>query len=98
MQTREPMAHHHGIYPLGEIYVTRGVELSLSDADIGKLLNRHAACDWGECGEEDIHRNLEAIQNGYRVFSSYTVCGGETVQIVTEADRSATTVQLAGEF
>jgi hypothetical protein len=60
-------------------------------------LARHATGDWGELCAFDRRQNQIALGDGYRVLSSYPV-GGECVWIITEADRSVTTILLPKEY
>jgi hypothetical protein len=82
-------------FPLGQLLATRGV-LDLG-VDIWALLLRHAHGDWGELEEDDRVANDRAVRFGGRIFSAYTVPQGR-VWIITEADRSATTVLLPDEY
>jgi hypothetical protein len=62
-----------------------------------ELLARHATGDWGELFAFDRHQNEVALREGYRVLSSYETPVG-TVWIITEADRSITTILLPEEY
>jgi hypothetical protein len=61
------------------------------------LLARHASGDWGDVPPEDADENRLSIEHGFRVLSSYSV-DGERIWIITEADRSATTLLLPEEY
>ena len=61
------------------------------------LLARHARGDWGDLCGFDRRQNLIALRDGYRVLSSYEVTAGK-VWIITEADRSITTILLPEEY
>ena len=61
------------------------------------LLRRHMSGDWGDLPEEDKRENDQAILNCDRVVSAYNVAGGR-VWVITEYDRSATTVLLPSEY
>jgi hypothetical protein len=61
------------------------------------LLARHATGDWGELCAFDRRQNQVALREGYRVLSSYPV-GRECVWVITEADRSVTTILLPEEY
>jgi hypothetical protein len=61
------------------------------------LLARHASGDWGELCAFDRRQNEIALRDGYRVLSSYPV-GRECVWVITEADRSVTTILLPEEY
>ncbi len=62
------------------------------------LLARHQCGDWGCVPPEDAAANEEALQTGARIFSSYLLARGERVWIITEADRSSTTLLLPDEY
>jgi hypothetical protein len=53
--------------------------------------------DWGDVPPEDAAENRLSIEQGFRVMSSYDV-GGQRVWIITEADRSSTTLLLPSEY
>ena len=57
-----------------------------------RLLKRHAHGDWGDLHEDDVRANELAIRRGMRVLSAYVLTTDERVWIITEADRSATTI------
>jgi hypothetical protein len=61
------------------------------------LLTRHATGDWGELCKYDRRQNEIALRDGYRVLSSYEVPAGR-VWVITEADRSITTILLPEEY
>ncbi|HNH44535.1 MAG TPA: type I restriction endonuclease subunit M [Agitococcus sp.] len=61
------------------------------------LLARHQSGDWGNVPAEDALSNQEAIERGYRIMSVYSLETGK-VWIITEADRSVTTVLLPEEY
>jgi hypothetical protein len=89
----------NGSFPLGYIVATPGVELKVSPADIVRALARHARGDWGELCEEDRDANEMAVTYGGRVVSVYRAEGsGERFYVITEADRSVTTLLLPDEY
>jgi hypothetical protein len=85
--------------PLGRVVATPGVLKLLSEIgeDPFGYIARHAAGDWGELCDFDRRQNEIALREGYRVLSSYPV-GRECVWIITEADRSITTILLPEEY
>jgi hypothetical protein len=85
--------------PLGKVVATPGALKLLSEIgeDPFGYITRHAAGDWGELCAFDRRQNEIALRDGYRVLSSYPV-GRECVWVITEADRSITTVLLAEEY
>ncbi|MFZ4394589.1 MAG: hypothetical protein ACOYOU_03065 [Kiritimatiellia bacterium] len=87
-------------FPLGQLVATPGALDAISRAGQSPLeiLLRHAANDWGEVGNEDWQANDEALGNGERLLSAYTLANGEKIWIITEHDRSVTTVLLPDEY
>jgi hypothetical protein len=61
------------------------------------LLERHRTGDWGDVPEEDARENEVAVRYGFRVLSSYRVAG-KRLWVITEADRSVTTLLLPSEI
>jgi len=88
------------LFDLGELAITPNALASIIAA--GKLpdlfIARHTAGDWSEMAEEDQSNNRNAIKRGSRIFSSYQVSPGVRVWVVTEADRSVTTILLPLEY
>jgi hypothetical protein len=85
--------------PLGRVVATPGALNLLSEIgeDPFDFLARHAAGDWGELCAFDRRQNEIALRDGYRVLSSYDFPAGR-VWIITEADRSITTILLPEEY
>jgi hypothetical protein len=88
------------IFELGVVVSTpSGLDaLSLAEVDPAELLARHAAGDWGELDAHDRRANNRAIKDGTRILSAYTLPGGRKLWIITEADRSVTTILLPEEY
>ena len=85
-------------FPLGRIVATPGA-LALAEAhavDLLPLLIRHRSGDWGDVCADDARSNREALGTGARILSAYRTDAGR-LWIITEADRSATTVLLPSE-
>jgi hypothetical protein len=61
-------------------------------------MRRHACGDWGDVDAEDAEANAEALECGSRLLSAYQLESGERLWIITEADRSSTTILLSGEY
>ena len=61
------------------------------------LISRHICGDWGDIHPEDRKLNDQAVSNGSRVLSAYKI-GNDRVYVITEWDRSSTTVLLASEY
>ena len=85
-------------FRLGQVVSTPGVLQALSAADITTALSRHNAGDWGDVGPEDWQENDRSLREGFRLLSAYKSEDGETFWIITEADRSVTTILLPGEY
>lgn len=62
------------------------------------LLDRHATGDWGDLDQEDAQANEDALARGDRLLSSYRLDASTKVWIITEADRSATTILLPDNY
>jgi hypothetical protein len=84
---------------LGRVVATPGALKLLSEMgeDPFDYLARHATGDWGDLCTFDRRQNQIALREGYRVLSSYNVPAGR-VWIITEADRSVTTILLPEEY
>lgn len=88
------------LFPLGQLVMTRGVaDLVLTTPLLGlnKCVVRHASGDWGDVCPEDKAANDQAVTGGTRIVSSYTLAN-QKIYIITEADRSSTTVLLPSEY
>jgi len=86
------------LFQPGQIVATRGALSVLSREDVVKALRRHLSGDWGDLSTEDKQENDFAVNNELRILSSYTSKKGVKFWIITEADRSATTVLLPEEY
>lgn len=84
--------------PLGKTVITAGALEVLSDMDINTALARHQSGDWGEVTKADQRANDRALKNGGRILSAYTSADGTRFWIITEADRSYTTVLLPEDY
>jgi hypothetical protein len=85
--------------PLGRVLATPGALKLLAEAREHPFnyLARHATGDWGELCAFDRRQNEIALREGLRVLSSYEAPAGR-VWIITEADRSVTTILLPEEY
>lgn len=84
-------------FPLGRLAMTQGAETAIEEAgdDPFEFLSRHASADWGEACEEERWLNERAIARGLRILSSYRTSRKVPIWVVTEPDRSLTTILLA---
>ena len=85
-------------FPLGQTVITANARDTLHPADIPSALSRHAAGDWGDVGEADRRENELSLEKGFRLLSIYKDRNGTKFWIITEADRSATTVLLSEDY
>jgi hypothetical protein len=69
-----------------------------SGEETAAYLRRHNGGDWGELGEHDTRENEISLQHGFRLLSAYTLRSGVKIWIITEADRSSTTILLPCEY
>jgi len=93
------MVLHHIRFPLGRIVITPGAAKALSDSNLQALalLRRHQTGDWGIVPPEDAKENELSLREGFRIISSYNVADTK-VWIITEANRSLTTILLPSEY
>jgi hypothetical protein len=87
----------------GQIVVTRGVNDLVADNEefakhVQLSLRRHLSGDWGEIDNEDRATNELALLDGERLFSAYKKVGVPPIWIITECDRSVTTVLFPDEY
>src|SRR5689334_24710268 len=85
-------------FPMGQTVITPGALEALSSASIMAALDRHGQGDWGEVDKEDWNANDRALKEGTRLFSVYRNGHDIKFWIITEADRSATTILLPSEY
>jgi hypothetical protein len=85
------------ILQLGRVVATRGTVAKFTRAQLLPLLDRHMRGDWGEVDPDDWRTNDAAAKGDDRVLSIYNVAG-ETLWIITEADRSVTTILFPSEY
>lgn len=84
---------------LGQVVATPGALAALSRDDILRALSRHAGGDWGDIGTEDAAENELSLREGFRILSAYrSAADGTKFWVITEADRSVTTVLLPDEY
>ena len=84
-------------FPLGQVAITANASLRLTTEEVLTALRRHASGDWGDLCPEDTLANDTALQQGGRLFSAYGQ-GQYRFWVITEADRSVTTVLLPEDY
>ena len=85
-------------FPLGELYSTPAALAALTQEDIARGLARHLSGDWGDLSADDIEENELSLREGFRLLSAYQGAKGTKFWIITEADRSVTTVLLPADY
>lgn len=89
-------------FDLGQVVMTRTINDIVAEnvqfaKDVANAINRYVKCDWGSMDLEDIDSNDAAVESGDRILASYETCRGK-IWIITEADRSYTTVLFPDEY
>lgn len=92
---------HH--FALGTLCWTAGVNNSMAESEkfsafVFASLQRHCACDWGDLCQEDKHLNDQALKTKGRLFSKYVLEETTPIYIITEWDRSVTTILFPEEY
>jgi hypothetical protein len=98
----------NAVFETGQIVATRGVyDQDCQNPEFARFiqqsLSRHVKGDWGDVDEEDKQANDQALKEGTRLLSAYNddrfpKNGVATIWIITEADRSATTILFPDEY
>jgi hypothetical protein len=93
-------AEPYHLFERGKLVCTPGVMELMKDhsGEIDAFLQRHFNGDWGDLCDEDRQANQEAQQEGLRLLSAYRLNDGTKLWVITEADRSVTTVLLPEEY
>ncbi len=87
-------------FPLGQLMATPSALSTLVHLKVSPwmLVSRHVQGDWGDLDDHDRRENERSLVQGTRLLSSYTLAGGTRIWVITEADRSATTLILPEEY
>ncbi len=87
------------LFKLGQVVLTTAslAHCNHHNVDAQSLIWRHAGGDWGDLCADDVAANVQAIQHELRVLSAYNV-GGAKLYVITEWDRSVTTLLMASEY
>ena len=86
------------LFPLGQVVITPNAASQLGESDIQPALRRHAGGDWGNVCKEDWQENDIALNEGYRLLSVFAAQDQRKFWIITEADRSVTTVLMPEDY
>lgn len=90
--------HSSRRFEAGIVTVTRNALDELNPADVRSSLSRHLKCDWGIVNECDRLENEFSLDKPLRLFSVYEDSNGRRFWIITEADRSQTTILLPEDY
>ncbi len=85
-------------FAAGQVVITPGALEVLTPTEIHMALARHVRGDWGDCDPEDAAENELSLAEGFRLFSVYHTVTSITFWVITEADRSVTTILLSEEY
>ncbi len=85
-------------FALGRVVTTQNAKASLEHEEIVAALGRHVTGDWGEVSPEDRKENELSLRESFRLFSVYRSKDGEKFWVITEADRSSTTVLMPEDY
>jgi hypothetical protein len=87
-------------FALGQVVATPGAleALKAADDDPATYLQKHVTGDWGDLPAEDKRENEFSVNRQLRLLSAYHLTNGTKIWIITEADRSATTLLLPSEY
>jgi hypothetical protein len=88
------------LFDLGQLVATPGALAALEKTgqNAMEFLSRHVRGDWGELPEEDEAENQFSLEKGFRLLSSYRTTANDKIWVITEADRSHTTLLLPDEY
>ena len=84
-------------FPLGEVVITANAAQHLDTIAVNEALRRHASGDWGDLPAEDACENELSLKEGFRLLSAYGT-GERRFWIITEADRSVTTILMPEDY
>jgi hypothetical protein len=95
-----PNVQKNPLFEVGQTVLTPAAleALQQSGISVASLLYRHQRGDWGGLENEDIARNNAALRLGSRLFSSYQITESIKIWVITEADRSVTTLLLPEDY
>lgn len=88
------------LFQMGRLCATPAAMEALKESGqfFEAFVSRHVAGDWLHMNAEDIARNMEALRTGGRIFSSFALADGTRLYVITEADRSVTTLLLPSDY
>jgi hypothetical protein len=95
-----PRTERKPLFDLGQLVATPGALAALEKTGQTPMefLSRHWRGDWGDLPEEDKAENQLSLEKGFRLLSSYRTNANDKIWVITEADRSHTTLLLPDEY
>jgi hypothetical protein len=93
-------SHKLTLFRLGQVVATPGALMALERAGDSPhtFLERLICGDWGELGEDDRQENALSLEHSFRLLSAYQTTAGEKLWVITEANRTLTTILLPDEY
>ena len=90
----------NALFTLGEVVATPGAVEAMQKHNVlpQTLLQRHVTGDWGVLCDEDVKSNNDAVTEGDRILSNYPIANNVRIWVITEWDRSVTTLLLPSEY
>ena len=83
---------------MGRLVATPRALEALKEESYWPYVERHSQGDWGDISQEDKAENELSLKSGFRLLSAYTLAGGKRIWIITEADRSLTTILTPEDY
>ncbi|MCA9063320.1 MAG: hypothetical protein KDA96_09685 [Planctomycetaceae bacterium] len=94
----KPLVNRRLRFSSGSIYITRNAREQLNVNDVRNALSRHLSGDWGDVCDMDRQENELSLREGFRLLSVYHASDGKKFWVITEADRSSTTILLPEDY
>lgn len=100
MVAQNPQPRRSPLFPLGRLVATPGALAALEKAGESPMtfIRRHVTGDWGTVCAGDKQLNDASVKDGTRILSAYETTAGDRIWVMSEADRSATTILLPDEY
>ena len=98
MPEDEPYRLPNAKFPTGLLHITPNALRQIGLEDSTNALRRHVNGDWGDVNAHDRKANEDALREGTRIFSVYRTESGIKFWVITETDRSVTTILLPEDY
>jgi hypothetical protein len=88
------------LFSLGRTFLTMGAQEALEESNQmpDEFLAKHQSGNWGTVCKDDWKENDFSVKEGFRILSAYKTTDGTKIYVITEADRSSTTILLPSEY